>query len=319
MTNINDYSKDSLDGYTIANNYINNNSDIDKYTKEEIIDEMHILARSFDIVRLVNPYKCHIIKTANDSSDDALKDTNCYDVWNVPFQCVNCTSARALLTGQTQSKLDTVDNDVFQITSRPIIVEGTPLVLEIVRHFSYTYNRYSSYSAKQKLINIIQSLNSQLLLDKETQAYNQDYLAEHLPNLIYTAKKTHQSNTALIHILHLYDVTQTEGSMAASGIICSLYSLLKQLFVDEKDNELIFVRYSPDTFFVLERNIDYKSFCRRIESLPDKTTPRHLLFNNKRLPFNISVACADLGNEDINTKTELFDVLKKRLNENSLN
>ena len=315
MNNIDDYSKNNIDGYTITKSYINNNSDIDKYTKDEIINEMNILARSFDIVRLVSPCKCHIIRNASDSdsSDTSSTTSNCYDVWNVPYQCVNCTSARALLTSQTQSKLDTVDNDVFQITSRPVLVDGIPLVLEIVRHFSYTYNRYSSFSAKQKLINIIKTLNSQLLLDKETQAYNRDYLAEHLPNLLYTAKKTHQSNTALIHIQHLYDITQSEGSMAASGIICSLYSLLKQLFSDETDIGLIFVRYSPDTFFVLESKLDYKNFCRRIESLPDKAMPKHLLFNNKRLPFDINIACADLGNENINTESELFDILKTRL------
>ena len=103
--------------------------------------------------------------------------------------------------------------------------------------------------------------------------------------------------------------------MAASGIICSLYSLLNQIFRDETDIELLFVRYSPDTFFVLENNLDYKSFCERIELLPKKAAPKHILFNNKRLPSDITTACADLGNENINTENELFDILKKRIDE----
>ena len=103
--------------------------------------------------------------------------------------------------------------------------------------------------------------------------------------------------------------------MAASGIICSLYSLLNQIFHDETDIDLLFVRYSPDTFFVLENKLNYKNFCERIELLPKKAAPKHILFNDKRLPFDIKTACADLGNENINTENELFDILKKRIDE----
>lgn len=313
MNNNDSYSKEDISTDDLIISSVNNNKEIITYTKEEISHEMNILSRSFDIVRLVNPFECCIIQNTDSTSDNQTLTDNCFDVWNVPYQCKNCTSARAMITRQTQSKLDAVDNNIFQVTSRPVIVDGKPLVLEIVRLFSYTYNRYSSFAAKNKLISTIKALNSQLLLDKETNAYNRDYLAEHLPNLIYEAKKTHQSNTALINIQHLYDVTKSEGSMAASGIICSLYSLLNQLFYDDTDIGLIFVRYSPDTFFVLENNLDYRSFCERIESLPKKAAPKHILFNNKRLPFDVKIACADLGNENINTENELFDILKKRL------
>ena len=85
--------------------------------------------------------------------------------------------------------------------------------------------------------------------------------------------------------------------MAASGIICSLYSLLKQIFYDETDTGMLFVRY----------------FKKRIMCLPLEASPKHLLFNNKRLPLDISIACADLGNEDINSEEELFEILKTRM------
>ena len=295
-----------------TNDSVNSNKELISYTKNEISHEMDILSRSFDSVRLVNPFECSVFFNAENKTDSTAATNKCFDVWNAPYQCHNCTSARALITKQTQSKLDVVDNNIYQVTSRPVIVDGKALVLEIVQLFSYTYNRYNSSNSRKKLVS---AFNSQLLQDRETNSYNRDYLSEHLPNLICEAKKTHRSNTALINIRHLYDITQAEGSMAASGIICSLYSLLNQIFRDETDIELLFVRYSPDTFFVLENNLDYKSFCERIELLPKKAAPKHILFNNKRLPFDITTACADLGNENINTENELFDILKKRIDE----
>ena len=298
-----------------TNDSVNINKLLISYTKNEISHEMDILSRSFDSVRLVNPFECSVFFNAENKTDSTAATNKCFDVWNAPYQCHNCTSARALITKQTQSKLDVVDNNIYQVTSRPVIVDGKALVLEIVQLFSYTYNRYNSSNSRKKLVSAIKAFNSQLLQDRETNSYNRDYLSEHLPNLICEAKKTHRSNTALINIRHLYDITQAEGSMAASGIICSLYSLLNQIFRDETDIELLFVRYSPDTFFVLENNLDYKSFCERIELLPKKAAPKHILFNNKRLPFDITTACADLGNENINTENELFDILKKRIDE----
>ena len=76
---------------------------------------------------------------------------------------------------------------------------------------------------------------------------------------------------------------------------------------------MLFVRYSPDTFFVLESSLNYDNFKKRIMCLPLEASPKHLLFNNKRLPLDISIAWAELGNEDINSEEELFEILKTRM------
>ena len=141
-----DYEPEAHTGYV---------SEIKSYTTAQITEEMNMLACSFDVVRLVNPYECRIVRTLdNTPADNNDECDNCFDVWSVPYQCANCTSARAMLTKHTQSKLETTDDDIFQVTSRPVIVDGAPLVLEIVKHFSYTYNRYSSASERKKLVKV---------------------------------------------------------------------------------------------------------------------------------------------------------------------
>lgn len=111
-----------------------------------------------------------------------------------------------MLTKHSQ-RLEATDIDIFRGNFVLSQVDSAPPSLEIVKHFSYTYNRYSSTERKKLVSTKIKTFNSQILLDKETDAYNRDYLAEHIPNLFYNAKKTHQTNTALIHIRHLYDIT----------------------------------------------------------------------------------------------------------------
>ena len=112
-----------------TNDSVNSNKELISYTKNEISHEMDILSRSFDSVRLVNPFECCVTQIEDNKTDGTSLTNKCYDVWNAPYQCHNCTSARALITKQTQSKLDIVDNNIYQVTSRPVIVDGKDLVL----------------------------------------------------------------------------------------------------------------------------------------------------------------------------------------------
>lgn len=114
-------------------------SEIVEYTFEELKKEMELLSPLYDVVRLVNPFKCEIIDINDTCLTPSDTPISCYDSWKCIFQCINCTSARTLLTGNIQSKLDVSDDTVYHVTSRPVRVNNSLLVLETVQHFSYTY------------------------------------------------------------------------------------------------------------------------------------------------------------------------------------
>ena len=120
-----------------TNDSVNINKELISYTKNEISHEMDILSRSFDSVRLVNPFECCVTQIEDNKTDGTSLTNKCYDVWNAPYQCQNCTSARALITKQTQSKLDIVDNKIYQVTSRPVIFDAKSLFIALLTVIFY--------------------------------------------------------------------------------------------------------------------------------------------------------------------------------------
>lgn len=303
--------------------------DIKSYTSKEIDEEMSILLKYFSIVRLVNPYECHIVKDMSDTSDNNTPQKDiCYGVWKYPYQCVNCTSARAMITKHTHSKLDILDNQIFHVTSRPVLVDEKPMVLEIVQPFSYTYERYDCIKSHNQLVNSIKTLNRSLLLDTETDAYNRDYISEHLPNLIYQARQTGCMNAALIYIKHLRTVTNVnhkditefndeEYEIASSGIICTLFDIIKNTFSDESDKELLFARYNHDSFFVLETSLNFDIFSERIHSISLASKPEHILFKGHRMPFEVKTSTVDISKTSVNNECELFHILNENMKSNN--
>ena len=242
-------------------------SEIVEYTFEELKKEMELLSPLYDVVRLVNPFKCEIIDINDTCLTPSDTQLSCYDTWKCIFQCINCTSARALLTGNIQSKLDVSDDTVYHVTSRPVRVNNTLLVLETVQHFSYTYRQLEAGNTNNALISLIQNSNRKLLLDEETGAYNRYYLSEHLPYELYKAENNHQSNAAFVKITNLADTIAEYGDIASNGIACCLYNLITHTFKDISDGELMLVRYDKDLFFILDTNLKYTDFENRINNL----------------------------------------------------
>ena len=289
-------------------------SEIVEYTFEELKKEMELLSPLYDVVRLVNPFKCEIIDINDTCLTPSDTPISCYDSWKCIFQCINCTSARTLLTGNIQSKLDVSDDTVYHVTSRPVRVNNSLLVLETVQHFSYTYRQLETDNTNNALISLIQNANRSLLLDEETGAYNRSYLSEHLPYELYKAENNHQSNAAFVKITNLADIIAEYGDIASNGIVCCLYNLITHTFKDISDGELMLVRYDKDLFFILDTNLKYTDFENRINNLIAAAIPEHILFKSNKIPFEISTACIHLADENINTQDELINTLNNRLN-----
>ena len=103
-----------------------------EYTCEEIKKEMEVLKRTFAIVRIVDPSVCRFMEFSDSGETLQLTPCDiCYDVWNYSSQCTNCTSARALRRSETMSKCETFQNKIFNISAKPITVDGKPLICEI--------------------------------------------------------------------------------------------------------------------------------------------------------------------------------------------
>ena len=58
-----------------TNDSVNINKELISYTKNEISHEMDILSRSFDSVRLVNPFECCVTQIEDNKTDAMMYGT----------------------------------------------------------------------------------------------------------------------------------------------------------------------------------------------------------------------------------------------------
>ena len=282
-----------------------------EYTCQEIKQEMDVLQQTFAIVRIVDPSVCRIVGFSGSGTDMHLVPCDiCYDVWNYSSQCINCTSARALRHEETLSKCETCQDQVFNISVKPILVDEKPYVLEVVQPFSYTQAQLQSDTPK--LVRFVSDLNQRILLDQDTNAYNEDYLEEHLPHIFEAAKTLPHYNASLIRILDFSDIREKYGQISVTGVACFLYDLLCTTFQTGETAPLL-VRKSEDSFFVAEKDLSYEVFVSRIQKLVREIPTQHLVFQNEILPFEIKAGCVDLSSETFTSAKELFAALEKQL------
>jgi putative two-component system response regulator len=64
--------------------------------------------------------------------DDKLSKCHCHDFWNRGHQCENCISRKVLRHKGQKSKLQYIDNDIFQVIAKYLEVDGKPCVMEMI-------------------------------------------------------------------------------------------------------------------------------------------------------------------------------------------
>ena len=109
---------------------------IREYSIAEILQEMELLRKSYNLVRLVDAEEC---RTLSFGEDQKIRyGIECHDVWNSRERCTNCSSYQAILTRTIRYKTEFFQNRQFDITSIPIYLrvedqELVPCVMETIR------------------------------------------------------------------------------------------------------------------------------------------------------------------------------------------
>ena len=91
---------------------------VEEYTYQELKHMMDYMKRMYDTVRLVDPVECRVITV--DTIGELHYEKECYAAWNAAARCYNCTSYRAVMSGQRQTREEVYDGHRFLIQSIPI-------------------------------------------------------------------------------------------------------------------------------------------------------------------------------------------------------
>ena len=91
---------------------------VEEYTYQELKHMMDYMKRMYDTVRLVDPVECRVISV--DTSGELHYEKECFSAWRAAARCSNCSSYRAVMSGQRQTKEEVYDGHRFLIQSVPI-------------------------------------------------------------------------------------------------------------------------------------------------------------------------------------------------------
>ena len=102
-----------------------------------------------------------------------LNHCRCYDYWKKSQPYENCISRKVYQDRIQRTKLEYKENDLYEVTSRYVEVDGKPCVMELVRHMGD--NCLIDAEGRDKLQNKLNSYHDELYIDALTGAYNRRY------------------------------------------------------------------------------------------------------------------------------------------------
>lgn len=91
---------------------------VEEYTYQELKHMLEYMRRMYDTVRLVDPVECRELTV--DTAGSVHYGAECYSAWSAASRCANCSSYRACMSCQRQSKEEVFEGNHFQIQSVPI-------------------------------------------------------------------------------------------------------------------------------------------------------------------------------------------------------
>ena len=252
----------------------------DDYTIQQIKQELAMLSRTFDIVRLVDPIANREYKI-EDGKFSCKDDYICYSVWGRDKRCENCVSARCKHDGVRRTKFEFTNHDMYTVIAKPVRVEGKNLIMEIVSNLGD--NVMLESFEQDGYLDKITSFTATVYNDALTGVHNRRYLDEQMFTL---CNRFHYQSIAyvMIDLDNFKHVNDAYGHQQGDAILQVVATRLMEL---TKENDNIFVaRYGGDEFSMVCHDI---SFLEIQTLLHDLVTKKELLKTNAGVSITLSV------------------------------
>lgn len=215
---------------------------------------MEYLKQSFAVVRLVDPQIC--MQYAIDCMGKIIeRPYHCYTQWNKQERCANCISAAVAHSRRPISKLEFVNNEIYNVSASYISVDGKPYVLELANYVDC--DTMFSGSERQDVLGRIAAHNRQLYIDPVTGIYNRRYFDDKLRDL------NGEFAFAMLDVDNFKQINDTYGHIAGDAALAAAAKAIKSSVRSCDD----VIRYGGDEFFLFFRNMPREVIAKKLEKI----------------------------------------------------
>lgn len=218
---------------------------------------LQYLQITYDIVRYVNPLTKKLIHVERDGRNWET-DYNCYEMWNCGEECANCISAKCLKSKQRMMKFETTENEVYQVTSMYVELEGRPCSLEMI--VKLDDGLLPEGYTREEILRSVRTHKQQSYIDCVTGIYNKRYYIEML------CKREKVSGVALADVKGFRRINESFGYQAGDDVLRKVAQVLR----DGAGSYGEALRYTGDDFVLVFPEISQEKFHQILMDIQEK-------------------------------------------------
>lgn len=204
----------------------------------------------FDIVRLIDPTNCGVLKVMEDGSV-APCGLRCYEFWNRKGRCEKCLSGKALELHSWVSRVETREGRLYSVLSRRAEYRGKQCVLVLGLSIDEPQEH-----PRDDIGFLPDTMTLQIYYrDALTRAFSRAYLDHFAANL------EGSQGIAMIDVDRFKEINDTYGHPVGDLALKHIANTVRA-HVRESD---VLIRYGGDEFLLVMREISKEAFYHRLD------------------------------------------------------
>lgn len=275
----------------------------DKMTMEQAEAKMSCLREVFPFVRLV---KGSALKDRERELAEGLpRACQCYEFWKKDKPCENCISRDVLDSQGEESKIEFIDDQMYQVFSRYVEIDGEPYVMEMIKDLDE--RTLLDSEGYEKLLSHLTVYNEKLYKDALTGAYNRRFYEDEVKDMKGPA------GVAVIDLDDFKIYNDTYGHHAGDLALETAADIIRR-YVRKSD---MLIRYGGDEFLLILPDIQSDIFAAKLKIIQERIYEATIAGYN-RLQMSVSIGGVMFNSGDIKEAVSRADKLmyraKKRKN-----
>lgn len=223
-------------------------------TKQEAEQMLERLQQIFPIVRLLE--EDNVPKNREDTHPGGAEDgCQCFSLWHKTVPCANCISREALQNKSQRVKIEFLDDEIYQVISKYIEVDGRPCVVEMLEPLDE--ETLMDSAGREKLMKRLSGYDDKLYRDALTGVYNRRFYEERIRHM------TRHAGVAMIDLDDFKLYNDTYGHNAGDMVLDTIVGVIQGII--RKTDMLI--RFGGDEFLLVLPEISEDAFELKLKRI----------------------------------------------------